>query len=102
MTYTHKCYDCGRFFKTNKPKQKACDNCLSYRKPHNSNKTKKKKHVLTFAEILHIAEVYNKIHHKYLHYGDVVSLISLNPNKCVCCGASVLLGTYLCSQCEGV
>ena len=53
--------------------------------------------ILTFSQISHITDVYYKVNHKYLHYGDVVNLIEKNPKKCVCCGAK---GKYICDKCE--
>ena len=96
--YTYKCLDCKKTFRTDNPEQKVCSECLKYRKPHQQKKRVKK--ILTFAEISHITNVYYKIHHKYLHYGDVVSLIELNPKKCICCGAAVCKSKHICAKCE--
>ena len=98
--YTYTCPRCKKIFRTDDPEQKVCSDCLKYSSPHQTKKKKSKINPLTFAEILHIAEVYNKIHHKYLHYGDVVNFISLNPNKCICCGAKVYKGKHICAKCE--
>jgi hypothetical protein len=59
-----------------------------------------KKKILTFAEILRMAEIYSKIHHKYLHYGEIVSFITLYPKKCIYCGATVYKGKHICAKCE--
>ena len=64
-----------------------------------NRKKKAPKKVLTFAEILHIANVYEKIHNKYIHYGDMVHLIESSEGYCVCCGADVAEGA-VCPQCE--
>ena len=101
--YTLKCADCGKVFRTDDPEQKACPSCLKLRKPfHQSRKNKPVKKPLTFAQILHIAEVYNKIHHKYLHYGDLVNLINANAEHCVCCGATIPEGRQICNKCEKI
>ena len=103
--YTYICLDCKKTFRTDNPDQKVCPTCLKYRQPHHKSrtqktKTKTKPKPLTFAEISHIADIYYKIHHKVLHYGDIVSLISLNPKKCICCGATVTKGNHLCADCK--
>ena len=101
ILYTYKCLDCKKTFRTDDPEQKVCPTCLKYRQPHHKsrqNKTPKKP--LTFAEITHITNIYYKIHHKYLHYGDVVNLMNLNPKKCICCGATVTKDKHICTQCE--
>lgn len=104
--YTFKCLDCHKTFRTDDPNQTLCPDCLKFRKPHNKSRRKKKKKsdkiILSFAEILHIAEIYNKINHKYLHYGDMVALIEANAEHCVCCGATVPEGRQVCPQCEGM
>lgn len=96
--YTYVCSDCGKTFRTDDSKNKTCSECLKFRRPHKPHKTKKE--ILTFAELLHIAEVYCKVNGKYIHYGDVVNLINLNPKKCVCCGAEVYEGKHICQECE--
>lgn len=98
--YTYKCPDCFKVFRTDNPEEKICPSCQKLRKPRAKHKKKSTKKILTFAQILHIAEVYNKIHHKYLHYGDVVNLISTNAGHCVCCGATIPEGRQICSKCE--
>ena len=98
--YIFKCPECNKTFKTDNPNQRVCSECLKYRKPCKKYRKKKKK-ILSFAEISHIAEVYNKIHHKYLHYGDIVNLVESNAEHCVCCGATVPEGRQICPQCEG-
>ena len=99
--YTYKCLECGMIFRTDDPEQKVCSDCLKYRQPyHKTRKPNTKPKIPTFAEILHIAEVYNKIHHKYLHYGYIEYLIKLNPKKCVCCGAPVTKNKHICTKCE--
>lgn len=97
--FTYKCLRCHKFFRTDNPEQRVCSDCLKHSRPHQPKRAKKST-PLTFAEISHIAEVYDKIHHKYLHYGDVVSLVTLNPKKCVCCGAAVHKGKHICDKCE--
>ena len=86
---------------TDTPNQKVCSTCLKYRKPHKpKTKKKKKKRILTFAQILHIADVYYAVNKKYLHYGDVVHLVESNAEHCVCCGATIPEGRQICPQCE--
>lgn len=97
--YTYKCPDCKKTFRTDNPDQKVCSTCQELRCPHHKKKKPVKK-ILTFAEISHITNVYYKIKHKYLHYGDMVRLIETNPKKCVCCGATVYKGKHLCAKCE--
>lgn len=99
--YTLKCRDCQKVFKTDKPLADYCPDCIDYRKPRKGGRKKKEpKKILTFAEILHIADVYSKINHKYLHYGDIVALLERNENRCVCCGASIPEGRQICLKCE--
>ena len=99
--YTLKCNECKKVFRTDKPLAHYCPDCLKFRQPRKSNRKKKApKKVLTFAEILHIAEVYNKVNHKYLHYGDIVALLDQNVDRCVCCGQAVPEGRQVCPQCE--
>ena len=98
--YTYKCPDCQKTFRTNDHKQKICPSCQKFRKPCAKHRKKKSKKILTFAEISHIAEVYNKIHHKYLNYGDIVNLINANAEHCVCCGATIPEGKQVCYKCE--
>ncbi len=101
MLYTYKCPDCKKTFRTDNPEQKICSDCLKYRQPHHkSRKNKTKPKILTFAEILHIIDVYYKIKHKYIHYGDMVNLIKTHPKECVCCGAAVAKNKYVCAKCE--
>ena len=99
--YEYKCLDCHKIFRTDDPNQKVCSDCLKYRQPnHKSRKKRSKQKPLSFAQILHIAEVYNKIHHKYIHYGEVVKLIEANPKVCVCCGAALKNNKHICNKCE--
>ena len=101
--YTYKCLECKKTFRTDNPEQKVCPDCLKFRQPHHkSRKNKAVKKPLTFAQISHISEVYFKIHHKYLHYGDMVNLIRLHPQQCVCCGAKVTKNKHICTKCEKV
>lgn len=94
--YTYKCQHCLKTFRTPNPEQRFCPDC-------SRPKQTKKHKPLTFAEISHIAEVYNKIHHRYLHYGEVVGLISLNPKKCICCGAKIGYNRKpICDECNKV
>ena len=99
--YTYTCPRCRKIFRTDDPEQKVCSDCLKYSSPH-QNKKKPKKYVPTFAEIAHIAEVYDKIHHKYLHYGEIEKLIYYNKGHCVCCGAAISKNKTLCKKCESV
>ena len=98
--YTYTCPRCNKVFRTDDPEQKVCSECLEYSKPRRKYRTKHK--ILTFAEISHIVEIYNKIHHKYLHYGDVVNLIDSNPNICICCGVTVTKNKHVCAKCEKI
>ena len=99
--YSYKCPDCKKIFHTDNPEQKVCSDCLKYRQPNHKNRkknTQPKK--LTFADISHITNVYYKIHHKYLHYGEIVNLMKLYPQQCVCCGAKVTKNKHICAKCE--
>lgn len=96
--YVFVCPDCNKKFRTDDPDQKVCSDCLKYRQPHKPRKQKKK--ILTFAEILHIAEIYYKIHGTYLHYGDIVALIDFNKKKCICCGAATGKNEPVCVECK--
>jgi hypothetical protein len=99
--YVFKCAECYKEFRTDNPEEKVCPTCYKYRQPHLKRHTKKhNKKILTFAEISHIADVYNKVNHKYLHYGDIVKLINLNPKKCICCGGKTYKNNPMCSKCE--
>lgn len=97
--YTYTCSECNKTFRTTDPDQKVCSECLKHRQPHRK-RGKKKKKLLGFAEILHIAEVYRKVNGKYIHYGDMVNLIERNAEHCVCCGATIPEGRQVCAQCE--
>lgn len=99
--YTFNCYDCHKTFRTDDPNKSLCPECEKFRRPHvKKRKKRSKKKTLSFAQILHIAEVYNKIHHQYLHYGDIVHLIDSNAEHCICCGATIPEGRQICPQCE--
>ena len=98
--YTLSCAECHKVFRTDDPNQRVCPECLRYRRPCKRPPKKQTKELLTFAQISHIAEVYKKIHHKYLKYGDVVSLVNANAEHCVCCGAVIPEGKQICPQCE--
>ena len=98
--FTYNCQRCHKVFRTDNPDQHICSDCLNHSKPHKSRKKNKKAKPLTFAEISHIVDVYYKICHKYLHYGDVVNLIDSNPNKCICCGAVTTKNKPICPKCE--
>lgn len=99
--YTHKCQRCQKTFRTPDLEQYICSDCLKREQPHHKTRKKTAKtKPLTFAEILHIAEVYNKIHHKYLHYGDIVNLINSNPKQCICCGAALNKNKHVCDKCK--
>lgn len=101
--YTYKCPDCKKTFRTEDPSQRVCSECQKYRQPHHkSRKNKTVKKPLTFAEISHIGNVYYNVHHKILHYGDIVSLINLNPKQCICCGATVTKNKHVCTKCEKI
>lgn len=98
--YTFVCSDCGRKFRTDNPEQRACPDCLKFRQPHKP-RAKARKKILTFAEILHISNIYYKHHHKYISYGETVALIDSNPKKCICCGATTEKYKPLCDSCRG-
>ncbi len=99
--YTYKCPDCHKTFRTDNPEEKICVSCQKFRKPRGKHRKKKPtQKVLTFAEISHIADVYSKINHKYLHYGDVVKLVESNAEHCVCCGEIIPEGRQVCYKCE--
>ncbi len=104
---TRKCSCCKRKFEQENPDQKMCPDCFAYSGPHydlkkKRTKTKPKPKMLSFAEISHIGDVFYKIHNKYLHYGDIVNLINLNPNKCVCCGSKTYKNNPICCNCKKV
>ena len=95
------CRECCKVFRTEDPLQTICPECIKARDHRKITRKKKvNKKPLTFAEILHIAEVYNRVHHKYLHYGNVVALVDRYADHCVCCGAIVPEGRHVCPQCE--
>ena len=98
--FTVKCPDCSQVFRTNNPEQKVCPKCMKYRQPHHKSCKNTTPKIPTFAEISHITNVYYKLNHKYLHYGDIVNLMTLHPKQCVCCGAKVYKGKHLCTKCE--
>lgn len=99
--YTVKCHECQKVFKTFESDATFCPDCLKYRQPRKpSRKRKAAKKTLTIAEILHITKVYNKINHKYLHYGEIVVLLDQNVDRCVCCGEIVPEGRQVCLKCE--
>lgn len=99
--YVYKCPDCQKEFRTDDPKQKVCTDCQKYKQPHRPRKKKSSAKILTFAEISHIGNVYYKVHHKYLHYGDIVNLVHhTKAEHCVCCGAVIPEGRQICPQCE--
>jgi hypothetical protein len=98
--YLFRCLDCNKDFRTDNPKSKVCPSCQKLRKPHEVKSKRRKKKILTFAEISHIVKVYDKVNHKYLHYGEVVNLIEANAEHCVCCGATEPEGRQICPQCE--
>ena len=99
--YTYKCLECKKIFRTDDPEQKVCPVCQKYRQPNHSYRTKKSKpKILTFAEISHIAEAYNKIHHKFLHYGEIVARVTAHPEQCICCGEPLTNKKHICAKCE--
>ena len=100
--YVVKCRECLKVFRTDNPHAKLCHSCKSFRQPCKKSKKKNTlKKPLSVSEILHIADVYNKVNHKYLHYGDIVSLLDRNADHCVCCGEIVPEGRHVCPLCEG-
>ena len=100
--YVVKCHDCFKVFRTDKALETVCPDCLKAREARKNPRRKKVvKKALTFAEILHIADVYSRVKHKYLHYGDIVALVDRNADHCVCCGEIVPEGRHVCPICEG-
>ena len=92
------CKDCIHY---NDCIKDAARECKIFKANSDKNKHRKKKSkTLTFSQILHIAEVYDKIHHKYLHYGDIVNLVESNAEHCVCCGDTIPEGRQICLKCE--
>ena len=99
--YLFKCSDCNKEFRTDDPDKRICPTCQKYRQPHKKHRIKKrKKKILTFSEISHLIDVFYKVNHKYLHYGDMVNLIDSHRESCVCCGATIPEGKQICSKCE--
>ena len=99
--YVVKCPECRKVFRTDDPLAKICPECIKARQSRNIKRRKKSaKKALTISEILHIANVYNKVKHKYINYGDVVTLVDRNVDRCVCCGEIVPEGRHVCPQCE--
>ena len=102
--YIIKCADCKKAFRSDTLSARVCPTCLKYRKPSTKPKPKakkpKKRDPLSISEIMHIADVYSKVKHKYLHYGDIVALVDRTVDKCVCCGEIVPEGRQVCPQCE--
>ena len=100
--YVLKCRECQKVFRTDNPHAKLCSSCKAFRQPYKKIRNKKAvKKPLSVSEILHIAEVYNKVNHKYLHYGSIVELVERNADHCVCCGEVVPEGRHVCPLCEG-
>ena len=101
--YVLKCSECKKVFRTDNEFQTVCPDCIKARETRKNPKRKKaKKKILSFSEILHIAEVYNRVNHKYLHYGQIVALVERNAEHCICCGSVVPEGRQVCPQCEKV
>ena len=99
--YVLKCYECNKVFRTDNPYAKLCPECKDFRKPcKKSRKKKEAQKPLTVAEVLHISSVYSKVKHKYINYGEMVSIISRNADHCVCCGEVVPEGRHVCPNCE--
>ena len=101
--YVLKCNECHKVFRTDDPFATLCPDCIKFRQPSKPKRKKKaSKNTLTIPEALHIAEVYSKVKHKYLSYGNVVALVARNADRCVCCGAVVPEGRHVCPMCERV
>ena len=99
--YINTCSDCRLSFRTDKQEEHLCPSCLKFRAPNKKKRSKKrKKEPMTFAEVLRIANIYSNVHHKYIHYGDMVALLDKNSDRCVCCGEVVPEGRQVCPQCE--
>jgi predicted amidophosphoribosyltransferase len=103
--YVVKCRECKKVFRTDNHLVTLCPSCVKareQRKEQLGRKPKKKaaKKPLSVAEILRIGNIYFKVKHKYLHYGDIVTLVDRNVDRCVCCGAVVPEGRHVCPQCE--
>ena len=99
--YVLKCRECKKIFRTNDPLAALCPTCIKARDQRKIKRPKKVvKKALTIAEILHIAEIYNRKNHKYLHYGEIVALVDRSEDHCVCCGEIVPEGRHVCPQCE--
>lgn len=100
--YLKTCTECRLTFRTDNPEQRMCFSCEAHSKPHQEKRSTKNKKTLTLDEILHISEIYNRVNGKYLHYGDIVSIINnTKADRCVCCGEIVPEGRQVCPQCEG-
>ena len=60
--YVIKCHDCHKVFRTDKALETVCPDCLKAREARKNPRRKKVvKKALTFAEILHIADVYSRV-----------------------------------------
>ena len=101
--YINTCTDCLKLFRSDDPNQHICPSCIEYRQKKQKKISKKsKKKILTFAEILHLANVYYKVNNKYIHYGEIVRLMDSYPTRCICCGATIPEGKILCTNCKKV
>ena len=99
--YVIKCNECHKVFRTDDPFATLCPSCIKFRQPNKPKRKKKaSKKPLTITEILRIADIYAKVKHKYLSYGEMLAVINQNVDRCVCCGAIVPEGRHVCPICE--
>ena len=98
--YINTCGDCRLIFWAEKPSQHICPTCLLHRVPSGRGRKKRAKVKLTLAEVMRISKIYERVNHKYLHYGEIVTLLDRNVDRCICCGAIIPEGRHVCPQCE--
>ena len=99
--YVFKCADCHKAFRTDDPNQRICPTCQKYRKPCQTTRKKRKYKSPSIYEIIRISEIYSKVKGKYIHYGDMVKIISQTKSgHCVCCGSETPEDKWVCNECE--
>ena len=97
-----KCHDCKNVFES-ETKKFVCPECEKYRKPATKAKVENNAPQLSIRRILQLCEIYSRVHHKYIHYGNMVYLIdSSKRGICVCCGKKITSKKKgaICTNCD--